>query len=374
MAQLAGMERILSDKMNYLSDKLNYDIWLVTYEQGGHPYAFSLSEKIHHTDIDVLFYKKHGLNFIQKTCLYLQMRKTFKKRLYEIITKVNPDIIICTTYSYPLLDIIINSPGKGKYVLETHIAKNFFKKTSEVNEHSFLFRVAKLYDAYFFHYIKKFDYLVTLTQKDADDWKKTIPNSIVIPNCLTHYPEKPAKLENKTIISTGRLHEQKGYDLLIKAWEIVHGKHQDWTLNIYGSGDDKEKLINEVNQRKLADCLRIYPSTPYIYTQYDESSFLVMSSRYEGFGLVLIEAMACGLPCIAFDCPHGPSDIIVHNQTGLLVENGNIDKLSDAICMLIENQKNRQEMGKAARGEVTRYLPNVIMEQWDNLFKSLNQQ
>lgn len=154
---------------------------------------------------------------------------------------------------------------------------------------------------------------------------------------------------SKKVISVGRYDEQKGYDMLIDAWEVVYRTYPDWNLFIYGDGVLKKDFEQSIKQKHLEQNIFLCAPVKDIEQKYLESSMYVMSSRFEGFGMVLIEAMACGLPCISFDCPHGPSDIIKDEIDGLLVENGNVQLLSQKICRLIQDDTLRQQMGTHAR-------------------------
>lgn len=369
IASLSGMERILTDKMNYLVDQLGYDVYLVTYEQGKHPLSFSLSSRIQHRDLGVIFYSKSKYSLPKRIWLYLMMRRMFKRKLYKTVQNIDPDIIVAISYDYPQLDIITNIPGKSKRILETHIAKEALLKSADFN--SFLLKkIAWIYDYYMMRQVKKFDILVALTEQDKKKWENTL-STIVIPNVLTLYPQKKASLGNREIISVGRFDSQKGYDLLMLAWRIVIDKHPDWQMHIYGDGSCKTMLQNLIKKLQIESSFFLHEATPNIYEQYLRRSIYVMSSRYEGFGLVLIEAMSCGLPCISFDCPSGPSEIIRNGENGILVENENVNKLSEAICYLIEEEGVRRQMGLEARKSVLRYSKENIMKQWDALFKGM---
>jgi len=169
----------------------------------------------------------------------------------------------------------------------------------------------------------------------------------------------------------GRFYAQKGFDMLIEAWGIVAEKYPEWQLNIYGNGEFKDQLNAQIKEKGLTSSITLKDPVSNIVDKYTESSAYVMSSRFEGFGMVLIEAMACGLPVISFDCPDGPSDIIKDGEDGLLVENGNISKLADSILKLIENEDLRIRMGQKARENVKRYNHDIIMQKWVELFHTL---
>ena len=372
IALLAGMERILTDKINYLAEKNDMELFLITYEQSGHPLSFPLHPKVKHIDLDVRFYSTHGHSLLKRVSMYSKMRKLFKKRLKDVISEINPEIIVTTTYSYPILDLIIKVSKTSKYILESHVAKSSVLKSNDFTN-PIIKKIANIYDAYTLKQIRKFDVLVTLTNDDQGSWGN-ITQTLVIPNFVKPYTSTTTSLDTHKIISVGRLHEQKGYDLLIKSWGYVHSQHPNWEIHIYGNGALKETLTNNIQEHHLQECFFIHPPTPTIHEEYSKYSFYVMSSRYEGLPMVLLEAMSHGLPCVSFNCPYGPSEIIKNREDGLLIENGDINALAEGICYLIEHEEERKQMSKRAKENIQRYSPEHIMKQWNELFNNLVQE
>ena len=194
-----------------------------------------------------------------------------------------------------------------------------------------------------------------------------LSNKTVIPNPLTKYPDVHSSQKSKTVISVGRYDPVKGFDMLIDAWAIVSNTHPDWRLKIIGPGD-KTPYMEQVKRLKLERYVSCMGASNRIYDEMAEASFYVLSSRSEGFGLVLVEAMAVGLPCVAFSCSPGPRSIVSHHQNGILVEKDNVLKLAEAICYMIENNLIREEYAVQAQIDAARYRVENIMQKWITLF------
>ena len=220
---------------------------------------------------------------------------------------------------------------------------------------------------------KKFDKFVVLTNENLMEWKG-FNNLEVIPNPLPFYPEYPAKLVNKKVITVGNHGFHKGFDRLLQSWKMIADSHPEWTLEIYGKFDPERRHVKLSEKLNLSDTVSFFPPVRDIQKKYEEASIYAMSSRSEGFGMVLIEAMAFGVPCVAFDCPCGPKDIISNEKDGYLIENGDLKAFAEKVMLLIDDNELRQKMGRNAREKAKRYLLVAIINQWNSLFKQLTNQ
>lgn len=363
-----GLERIITLKANYFADVLGYEVTILTSEQQDKPPYYQLSPKVHHTDLSVCF-DKHGKqqSFWKKAMQYPFKYYKFKKRFKKFLYQNKPDITISTLRRE--LNFIHSIKDGSIKIGEFHVTRYAYHANA-MSETGFLSKILKDYwSKSFVKNISKLSKFVLLTQEECLNWPE-LNNTIVINNPLPFFPDKVSDCNNKSVIAVGRYAYQKGFDMLIDAWGIVNKQHPDWNLFIYGDGE-REPYKEQIKKLHLEGTCFLKQPVPDITSKYTENSIFVLSSRFEGFGMVIVEAMACGVPPVSFACPCGPKDIIKDKVDGLLAQKENIVDLADQICYLIRNDAARKEMGRHARINSERFKIENIGKQWENLFEAL---
>jgi glycosyltransferase involved in cell wall biosynthesis len=347
-----GLERVLSVKASYLAEQLGHEVHILTLNHRAAPLFYNFSSKIQLHDIEV---EGNPLRYISQ----------YRKGILQTMHSIQPDVIsVCDdglkAFFLPLL------LPKTPIIYERHVSKQIayganpsFAKKIRVGLQLQLMNVLGRY----------FDQFVVLTQDNLNEWN--LPNTFVISNPLSFYPETQSALANKTVIAVGKHTHQKGFDRLLQSWAIIQQTQPEWILEIYGKFDEQHSLQKLAKQLNIENSICFFEPDPDIATRFLNAAVFAFSSRFEGFGMVLIEAMACGVPCVSFDCPFGPSDIIHSGEDGFLVPNHNIEAFTQQLLQLIENRELRLKMGAQAKINVQRYLPEVVLKQWDELFKSL---
>lgn len=365
----SGMERVLTLKANYLAAKADkYEVYIILTEGHDKPLYYALLPEIHVIQLDINFDDLYTASPIRKITGYFQKQKQYKRRLDACLKEIKPDI----TISLLRREInFINLIQDGSIKLgEIHFSKANYRDFRNNRLPGFIQKaIAKYWMNQLIRELKKLRRFIVLSEEDKEKWTE-LDNVSVIYNPLSFYPETTSDCSSKKVIAVGRYVPQKGFDLLIDCWKIVATRHPDWTLSIYGDGG-REELQARIDAYGLQGKCMLEHSVNNISEKYLESSIFVLSSRYEGFGMVIIEAMACGLPPVSFTCPCGPKDIINDGSDGLLVENGNIQQLADKICYLIEHEDERKRMGQTARENVNRFSMENIGRQWEELFDEI---
>ena len=358
LAVHGGIERVLTDKANWLSEH-GFDVFILTANQGDHSYVYPLLSAVSCYDLQIQFHQQYHYSGLKKLLCYRRLHHLFRGRLSNKIKEIRPDVIICLRLDY--LRDLLKVKGLVPLVFESHssrLASHF--------EGDGLLR--RLHVRYLQLAVKKTQMVVALTEGDAREWKKLTPDVCVIPN-VVHLNESGSYSDctAKSVIYVGRFSKQKDVGSLLHIWDIVHKHYPDWCLHIYGEyGEGQVSLRDEID--KMGANVYVHGATSAIFDKYKECSILLLTSLYEPFGLVLVEAMSCGLPVVAFDCPYGPAELITEKVDGFLIKNHNIEDFAESICQLIESKPLRQNMGKRAVKSSQRYQKDEIMQKWEKMF------
>lgn len=364
-----GLERVITFKANYFAEHFeNYEVYIITSEQINQPIHYQLSPKVKHIDLNTPFDWPFNQSKMKKLLKYPFRYYKFRKRLNAILQEIQPDITISTLRRE--LNFITKLSDQSIKIGEFHVTRNSYG-AGVLDQPSVLTKLLnKLWKKAFDKKTKKLKRLILLTEEEAQYWTH-FDNIQVIPNPIITECSAPSDCKSPLVIAAGRYESQKGFDLLIDSWKLVHEKHPDWILRIYGDGKMRSELEEQIERLNLTQSCFLEHTVKNITEKYRESSIFVLSSRYEGFGMVITEAMACGVPPVAFACPCGPRDIITNNVNGLLAEPGNTKDLAQQICNLIEHETKRIEMGKKALERAGDFQISQVSQQWNLLFETL---
>ncbi|MHA7608267.1 glycosyltransferase family 4 protein [Elizabethkingia meningoseptica] len=359
-----GMERVLANKVNYLAH-LGYDITIVTTDQKNREPYFKMDSRIKHIDLGVNYRNDINQNILEKIFLYFIKQGKHKRKLKKVLTDLKADVVISMFDNDA--SIIHKIKDGSKKILEIHFSrfkrvqygrKGIWKIIDKIRSNNDL-KIAQQYDRF-----------VVLTEEDKGYWGK-LPNIEVIPNANSFVPSGNSTLDYKRAIAIGRYDYQKGFDELIKIWKKVHIKNPDWKLDIFGNGPLKEELQSVIESLNLSEVVKLCPPIKNIEQEYLKSSILLMTSRYEGLPMTLLEAQACGLPMIAYACKCGPKDIIQDDVNGYLIPERESELMVEKISTLIEHDELRKRMGDMSITLSHNFSEDKIMKGWINLFETV---
>lgn len=349
-----GVARVLATKANYLVEKLGYEVHILTQNRGNLSlfYSFNIEIILH----DIIL-KGNKIKF------FLNYKKQLKKYCQEI----KPDVILVADNGLKGYFVPMLLGNEIPIVFESHGSKFI-----EIKERRYPVFSKLMVSFQFFckeFGAQKFTRFVALSDKGLSEWN--LNNGLVIPNPLVLKTEEKAKLKSRKVIAIARHSYEKGLDRLLVLWQKVAKKHPDWILEIYGSESKEIDLRQQASDLQIRDSVQFHHPVKNIEEKYLEASILVMTSRTEGFGMVLIEAMAFGLPVIAYDCPVGPGSVITNDVDGYLIENGNEEQFIEKLSVFMENEDLRKQLGQNGQKSALRFNIETIMNQWNELFISL---
>lgn len=347
-----GVARVLAIKANYFIENFDYEVHVLSQNEEDVLPFYNFNSK-------VVFHKMtlNGNAF--------RFFKAFKKQINQKINEINPDTVLVADNGLKAFLIPFIVKTKRPIVFECHGSKFIEEEDRKFGLVSKLFRKFK----YLFKNFcaRKFTKFVALSNESLKEWN--VKNGIVIPNPSWIETEKKAALKNKKVITVARNSYEKGLDRLLLIWKEIYQKHRDWTLDIYT--DDINSLRKEASNLRIRSGINYLKFVKNIEEKYLEASIYAMTSRTEGFPMVLLEAMASGLPSIAYDCPIGPRAIIAHNQNGFLIPDNNIEKYVKKLSFLIENEEVRLKFGADAKLTSEKFSIEKVMEHWKKFLENL---
>ena len=362
-----GVERVLTLKANYFAEHFGYDVTIILTEGKGKSPFYPLSERIKVVNLNIGFEQLWNCSFLKKIFVYLKKQRQYKKALTAELMKLCPDITVSLLRRE--INFLIGIKDGSKKIGELHVNRLNYRNF-EANDTNFIKQLfAKLWMFSLVKQLKRLDRFVVLTEEDMLAWPE-LQNVSVIPDPLSFVPTAQSSLSVKRVIAVGRYVYQKGFDLLLQAWAKIERQCPDWMLVVYGDGD---RAPYEQMMRNLgidtSRCLLNGPTTD-IQREYVNSSLFVFTSRFEGFGMVLVEAMVCGLPVVSFACPCGPKDIVRDGEDGFLVENGNIDELVQQLMKLMVDHRLRTAFARHAQQNAQRFNIEQTALRWKSVFES----
>ncbi len=341
----AGGERVVVNMANYLVNN-GYNVVITSLSTVKESSIFDLDHRIKIRYLNIRFEK--GLNLFNKILSALKVKKFYKNIQNEIILGIG---------TYPSL-------------LLTFLNKRHHVKTIGCHHLSYSAVVGswKVLSRIFF---PRLDCLISLTERDVTRMCKLNKNIRVIPNSVSFYPKNAASLTNKKILAVGRFDFVKGYDLLVRVFEKFAVLDKEWNLQIIGDGPQRESITLKIDKAHLSDRIKILPYTSSILEEYMDSSIFIMTSRAEGLPMVLLEAQACGLPIVCFNCETGPAEIVNDTRDGYLIDNFDVEEMVSKLFDLSSHDEKRKGFGNNARENCRKFLPENIFEKWENLFREM---
>lgn len=355
-----GMERIVIDKANYLADK-GYEVYIVTTEQRGRNSFYVLAPSVKIIDLAVNYSLDNGC--LWKKVLFHHFRRLRHRMLLtSVLKKIQPDITISTFGNE--VTFLHKIKYGGRKILEIHFSKQFRLQLNR----SGIWRYIDLYRTYLDErLVCKYDSFVVLTEEDKRYWGN-IPNITVIPNFIKVIPKLRSEVIQKKVLAVGRLSYQKGFDRLIEIWDVIHRKHKEWSLDIYGSGEERDNLLNLIEQKGLSKTITIHNPVSDLSQIYAQSSIYVLTSRYEGFPMVLLEAMSFGLPIVSYQCQCGPADLISNAYDGFLIKEDDTEAFIEKLSFLMDDFDMRKIISNNTLEKINKFRQDIIMSKWEILF------
>ena len=353
-----GVEKVLSQKANYLADVLGDEVTVVTYRQQSKEPIYNFSKKIKFLDLEVdyeiakSYFHPHNLKRIPRHF----------SRLKKILKEIQPEVIVSCSFGPDFYFI----PALEKHIpkiKEFHSSRYFYKENSNSVQQKVLTKLTQFTE-------KKYDQLVVLNESEQQFYVNK--NIAVIPN-PTENSANRAIVSSKKIMAAGRISPVKNFGDLIEAFVHVAKAFQEWELHFFGEDyvGTQEKLEQKVKNHGLQSQIRFMGVSSDLKASMRNYSIYAMTSESECFPMVLLEALSVGLPVISYDSPTGPKHILTNNEDSLLVPYKNLDIFVEKLKQLMQNENLRKQLGAKGQVNVQRFSIEIIIHQWKDLFISL---
>lgn len=359
----AGMERVLTDKANWLVEH-GHQVTILTTEQKGRPTAFPLDSRVEVMDLGIGYEDNNGGSLWDKLVHYPGKQRRHRKALAAVLAERRPDITVSMFCNE--VNLIPRIKDGSKKVLEVHFSR--FKRLQYGRKGLWALadRIRSRQDA---RLVRRYDRFVVLTEEDKGFWGP-MDTIRVIPNPVRFRPGEPASLNTKTVIAVGRYTHQKGLERLLEAWSLIRDK-SGWRLRLVGDGEDRPALEAQIRTLGMEGSVQLGRAESDMESVYSQASILALSSRYEGLPMALLECQAFGVPAVSFDCKCGPREIIRDGETGILVDEGDVLSLAAALEKLMRDDVLRKLMGQNAFRHAEAWRPEAIMPKWIQLFEEI---
>ena len=377
-----GIERVTTLKMNYLAEH-GYDVHLITTGHAGRPSYYPLDPRIHHVDLGICYDEPGTLSRFTVYRRNYRKYQRHERELRRLLFEIKPDITIASGWHEP--KFLYRIKDGSKKIIEHHSFRNMNTAMYPIFLAQFDHLTPQIRFKYWLRtlwgklmtykqglYDRKFDQLVVLSEEDRELCTHC-PDAVCIHNPLTFIPKETSPLTDKVILSIGRLSVEKNFPELVEIWALIAKDYPDWKLRIVGEGYTTERILAVAQKHGIEGQVELCPFTKDIQRHYLSSSIYAMTSAFEGFGLVLVEAEALGVLTVAYACQCGPRDIIRDGVDGFLIQPGDREAFANKLRSLIEHEELRQEMGKKAKVNAERFALDRIMGEWEKLFQKLVQ-
>lgn len=347
ITKFGGTERAVSNLANLLAQ--NYRICIISvYRPVSKVPQFLIDDRVIIKYLNIKVSDKKHKILIQYFNIFFFLRREIKQN--------GANFVISTAHAFSFMLPLMVLFLKAKSIVAEHITRSSLPLFSRM-----LQRVSY-----------PFIHAVVLLSETARSRYLFCGNTFVIPNSLPFFSEKPAELNNKIILSVGRYSYEKGFDRLVEMADLMKRNFQGWKIMLYGSGVLEKELKKQIDEKGLSEIILMNDVVNDIQKVYLQSSIYLMTSRFEAFPMVLLEAKSCGLPVVAYNCPEGPREIVKNGYDGFLIEDGNAESMIEKLSLLMFNDKLRMDIGMNARMSVADYMDEVIKEKWKNLLHRIS--